>query len=1159
MQVNGTWGDADEPIRAVPDPWAQARTFGEALLDSRHTLHRTVLAQWRGLLATFALRTRRADNYRLSGMSAAVTGNSTFEVVMSTLTPEIGMITYRGPLPDDPRDRDEELLARSNQVRDLWRNAFIYQVFDGQKDPEGRKATPFAMSNPICLVSPGRDVGAIRIPGAFWADGGLSDPLNPPAGKRLTLPEVSLLKTWLENLRGESLDGGRSTGLAAYGQSADAIRDLLKHYIKDCDELGPDPEFIVLSGESEHVGQMPDLFKFVWATVREGEDGRPAWQRSRAQLHLPEPIPGVEGIVFADVSLLELSGIDPHSFRVWGDYVLEDVLSTRKTYEDLRAEMARQGWWLIDSKDLFTDRAVILRNDPHIEAHPRDLRDMILPVRPLALLLSQNLESDIGGQVSGTRATVSFTLSLKPEGTGEPRRLTVKKFFTTEPIDNDGLLAKSVVWDLDSASYWPDFQSKSWNTYLARFSHTTQEQGKRMALPRHGISRPMLFELARLGQNDAIKHLTSVNNGEQPNLPDEQFRIGQWLHNDGKTLEMLQRSSLPYEAFVYTEEKAPERSLAFAGLVLTTVKKIEAPTNRAKVAVDFGTTSTVACVGDIDAAPITFKDRLRFPIRYKDPDLEARMFHSRRESLSAFIPPEDRQAPIDTVANARIPYNTKESFWAFRNLIYFYPSQPPAQNDEQEELKKFHSMTANARFDLKWSDEGNDRDAAADYLEQFMTMVSAELIESRYDPTKTEWLFSAPEAMSLTDRKRFFDRVKAHVGNISPDSVRDMTALCSEGICAARYMKERGEISGDGVMVTLDIGGGTTDVTMWDREEPVWRGSVKLAGQDFFTRLLCQNPEILERIGLSTWAEILASTQSDTVVPKKKIANLAEMLFSGRTSQGGGGSVQSPLEKALDTHWINRVMAKDGALLRHTATVFIGGIAWYVGRVARHLIDSGALDPERTSEVAFAVCGRGGGLFKRMHGGERPERKTPVTLTLSVFGEAAGLAGGSQPEFAASPAAKLEVVRGMLADYDPISPFMEDMEDDGAKRFASHDMLSGLKVQYRSGRTMQNGDIVTFAVPGDKVEAVEIDEIELFLKTLADKTGLHVELSKAGQDRLRKDIREELDKAVLAAGRDKDPREMEPPFVTALRVLVTRMAGPANERDGLVETREASR
>lgn len=48
-----------EELVSIPDVWAQVEVFRTALYDDRHPLHRRAVGEWRGLIATFALRAYR--------------------------------------------------------------------------------------------------------------------------------------------------------------------------------------------------------------------------------------------------------------------------------------------------------------------------------------------------------------------------------------------------------------------------------------------------------------------------------------------------------------------------------------------------------------------------------------------------------------------------------------------------------------------------------------------------------------------------------------------------------------------------------------------------------------------------------------------------------------------------------------------------------------------------------------------------------------------------------------------------------------------------------------------------------------------------------------------------------------------------------------------
>lgn len=140
--------DPHEPVRAIPDPWAQARAFAEALLDgdAQHPLYATAVSQWRGLIALFALAERYKSVYSLSHKTFALDSDQLFDVVLGHLTPRIAI----------------------GEKHDLWHKPLLIFVNN----------QPVAMGNPACLVSPGRltpDLGIAHIP---WYSSGLRDPLK---------------------------------------------------------------------------------------------------------------------------------------------------------------------------------------------------------------------------------------------------------------------------------------------------------------------------------------------------------------------------------------------------------------------------------------------------------------------------------------------------------------------------------------------------------------------------------------------------------------------------------------------------------------------------------------------------------------------------------------------------------------------------------------------------------------------------------------------------------------------------------------------------------------------------------------------------------------------------------------------------------------------
>ncbi len=1125
--------DQDEPVRAIPDPWAQARSFGEALLSVDHSLHKQSRRRWRGLWAIMALHDRRQGDYVLSPIEVPLANGTMFEQVMTTLTPEVAL----------------------SGCADLWRAPTLIMMSDPKRDPQGRNRVPIAMTNPICLISPGRDTWRRVIPNIYWAQGDLGDPLDPASGGTLTLAELSLLSIWLERLREE---------LNVYdGPVADGIQNQLLEFNRDCEARAGAGQ---LEGEirASIENKVPLPFRHLWNAPQLPEATSPAESsqlRVRMQGWTGSDVErerygqNFKGVIFADQCLTFVPGLNPNQILVWGNHALSELLASPSIFDRVRTEASAAGYWLISSADLFTQRAVQLGNKAQIAGHPNGLQNMILPLRPLALMLAGNLGDRVSGTANQSRVAVTLKLRLD-DGSGDGKAIDVTRHYSTEPQSDEGQMVTANDWAIYNAQVWPDFRSDAWTSYLARFLYPSALKGK-MARPCEAVSRSLMQHVvanAKDGAN-AIAALGLINNGDAPKVgSDKLFKRAERLTGEGnKFTEEVQFASTPFDALLYKEGQGDSRAEAVAGLVLLGLTDVPKPSNPTKVAVDFGTTNTVACFGDNQAQPITFQQRVVLPILISDQTLLSNVRLAHRLSLSSMMPTDDRETPIPSVATSLQPYNPKETLWAFRNLIYFHVSSPPAEGGEADDLDSFRDSTKNAEFDLKWDPAERRREAATDFLTQFMVMTSAELLNTGVDAARSEWLFSVPEAMSVTARNAFrtsLDEAVRHIATAT--DTPQIGELQSEGLSAACYMLSDEKFVTDDLNIILDIGGGTTDVTIWDREDPIWKGSFYLAGQNFFTRLLCNNRDILANIGLETWAKTLdPNTDAGRNTSEKRRGNLAEMLFSGKARQGGGDNLQA----AIDDHWGNRLSAKLGEPLRHAGQAYLGGIAWYLGKVVRQLIDNGTINEDRASVAAFAVCGRGGGLFKKMHGSAGSGGATDVTRTLSIFNSSVGLPDARRPSFAASNAAKLEVVRGMLTDHQMIDT------DAGGLEGKRTELPHGLGLTFGDRSEAHPADIVPAKPVPQKVDKVDMAEFDAFLAALDAHSGVLVDLKRDGTDgahrRIAAAVRSAMDaarKAAESGSKASSRQSQEPPFIIALRAMVDLLALSAEDREGVITT-----
>jgi len=862
------------------------------------------------------------------------------------------------------------------------------------------------------------------------------------------------------------------------------------------------------------------------AELEEPEDPA-AVSECRLKLADEQGLAPLKGLILVDLSVASSLRREARDVIVWGNRCLSDLLDSPLALAEVQRQAAEIGWLIITASDLFSPRLVRLRKNPRIEGHATDMRDMLEPVRPLVLLLDQSgtrgLEADRGDR----RTSVTLHTKLEQGSRSAAHSITI-----TYRVDDPSSpqLVTDVEWDFGQTSVWPNFASQQWTHYFARLTYpTTREQIR----PQFAMSRNIIA--AAISSSNTPQHAVqtarAINEGQAPAEKETWFR--RFQNVSGKAYEELQSSDRPFEVVFYVDYH-PDRGDAAAGCVRLKLLEPAQRDNRVSVAIDFGSTNTVACLSGANGKPLSFQGRVVHPIKFQDASRNDEWEHIVRWNYVDFLPLAERRTPTPTVVIRRNDADRNADLWLYRHLIYFQPVGNHAKEGAAAEISKLESYLKRSEFNLKWNEDSEHVEASADFLEQFMTMVAAEAAASEYNPNLIDWHFSVPDAMYGTRRiTSFKSQIETARKRLSPQG--KLNELYSEGLAAARYIlsgREGSKFTQGSINAILDIGGSTTDITLWANDRLIWKNSFRLAGRAFFTETIVHNPDLLREVELEDWADLIDPDHLERV-PQENVADVGELLFS-----------RPALEEAFDKHWNKRINLKAGEALRSTSLVFLSGIAHYLGLVAHKLVEDGIVSNEDLARPAFALCGRGAGIFRRMHEDGPADAESPVTNALKTFSEAARTSKATRPQLFISRQPKLEVAAGMMVNFDAIDARVGN--GNPISTFAP----AALSVEFSDGSRISPEEAVDAVQATGGTRGSDLASIIDFLETFEKLTGVAVNLKKGvGQgafNEISTIVRQKVD-----AQRDEAGRLLlsEPPFITALSGLVSIMASPKAERD----------
>ena len=252
------------------------------------------------------------------------------------------------------------------------------------------------------------------------------------------------------------------------------------------------------------------------------------------------------------------------------------------------------------------------------------------------------------------------------------------------------------------------------------------------------------------------------------------------------------------------------------------------------VGIDFGTSSTTVYKTELPdgagPASVTLRDRLLQITDSQDLRLLVQ---------NDFLSNRDEETPLFTLFQANDGFQAPVIDDRIKPLldgrIYF--------------VSHDYKLQENVISNLKWSPEPIDRKRTQAYLEQICLQCAAEAADSKV--SKINWHFSYPIAFSDADKATFEIICEAAANNISETGFQiENVDLKTESIVTAKFFAGMFGRFADG-SVCIDIGGETSDISIWQDNTLCWQTSIRFAGRHIFLDLLKHKPNFLRDVGVT--------------------------------------------------------------------------------------------------------------------------------------------------------------------------------------------------------------------------------------------------------------------------------------------------------------------
>ena len=1088
-----------EDLISIPDVWARTAVVKNALFDESHSLHKRIQSEWRGLIGLIALASYHKMSLSVDLVNIESLKSAPFktETKVTEIDGNFGAV-LNAILPNT-------VLAQGMN----WNEIGAIKI----------DQRPVGLIVPSTLVCPTKFYSGIvkEIP---WFDG--KQLIDPSMASDIKPEEILVLKNYLT-----TLESSMSGATISDRYSFDGILGELKKFKDSCEKRVAsyssgllDIQGFKRSAINLTLPSHPiyDALKLISEFDAGGQHAFETLIKPRSGLEAH-----VQGFILIDPDMPNIIGRSASDIRIWDTISIEKINKDKKTKNQLVKSLEVEKYILVSPEDIFTDKLCIFPSDTDsIIEHSNQIdRQYLYPLKStvLSIFSPENIRDNCKIIDNGTSFMVSLRVNLHDHLNNKFEYTITREY-----------LEKDVVTYLNQpeiAAVWPNFKHPKWDQYFFYYSGNLQA----MVAPR------LLFSI-----KDLEKDLSNQNTFKEvkktlSNLDQGKSRLTKRVGIvETSIVNELHLSKNPPEALVCdctsnTEIRTyvPNEDRSQIGLLIfPPYQEVITNNSTGKIGIDFGTTNT--CVyfrkSEEPPVPIAFKNRLHSP--FEIDITNERIPYILRD----FIPAKNISVPYLTIAKDR-QFNQSKSdlsnnLHIWHSAIYFVGDLIDSLTDIKE------PVSGNLQFNLKWSQSPEDRKRIETYLGQVGVQALAEAFCNGIDSDNLEWYFSYPEAFS-PDQLRSFKKLFASSVNKVLDPLGESPKnynvnYKSESLTSALYFASHKEAAFTESVITIDIGGQTSDVSIWQSRKLLWRSSVQIAGRHILIDFLTKNIDLIKDIAIEDKMieesfPLLQSIQKD--LSTDEIRNAVEVMVNSDLFAKG---------MANRFHIIDG--QDSGKNLKTISELSLCGILYYVGQVIENLTASKKYNPKSSKSVTICLGGKASLIYKAIF-----KDSDDQTGIKKLFADASnGSISPDQIQFTFSDNPKHEASHGLLVSEKGIANLDTSTQD--------YSLLLGEDIEMGGEQVNYDQSINTLVIEKEW-RALNLNNIKKFSELLKKNAEIIFEVTRKVENTILSKINMELVESQEKLQEEKkqglDPFDkdlkgetslMEPCFIVALREIM---------------------